>query len=81
MMKHIAVVAAALLGAPALVQESSEEQMTRIGEVLAGMKCEVGPANVQVEDGSFDLDDVICADGQQHINLDAGHAVTERRKE
>ena len=80
-MRYVAAIVLALIAAPAFAQEASEEQMTRIGEVLAGMKCEVGPANVQVEDGSFDLDDVICADGQQHINLDAGHAVTERRKE
>lgn len=81
MMKHIAVIAAALLGAPAMAQEASEEQMTRIDEVLAGMKCEVDPASVEVEDGTFDLDDVICADGQYDIKLDANYAVADQRKE
>jgi hypothetical protein len=74
------VLALALAPAAALAQ-ASDEQQAKIDEVQAGMQCEVDPANVEVEDGSFDLDDVMCADGQYDIVLDAGYAVTERRKE
>jgi hypothetical protein len=80
-MKYVAALTLALIAAPALAQEASEEQQTRIDEVLAGMQCEVDPANVEVDDGNFDLDDVICADGQYDIKLDANFAVIEQRKE
>ena len=62
------------LAPAAALAEATEEQQARIDEVLAGMQCEIDPANVEVED-------VICADGQYDILLDAGHAVTERRNE
>ena len=55
--------------------------MAKIDEVLAAKTCEVDPANVEVEDADFDLDDVMCADGQYDIKLDANFAVTEERKE
>jgi len=80
-MRYAAALVLALTGAPVLAQEASDEQMTRIDEVLAGLQCEVDPANVEVDDGTFDLDDVICADGQYDIKLDANYAVTEQRKE
>jgi hypothetical protein len=80
-MRYAAALALVLIAAPALAQEASEEQQAKIDEALAAMQCEVDPANVEVEDGSFDLDDVMCADGQYDIVLDAGYAVTERRKE
>lgn len=79
-MKYAAM-ALVLIAAPALAQEASEEQQTRIDEVLAGMQCEVDPANVEVDDGVFDLDDAMCADGQYDIKLDANFAVIEQRKE
>ena len=76
------LMALAVMAAPAVAYaEASGEQQAKIDEVLAGMQCEVDPANVEVEDGSFDLDDVMCADGQYDIVLDAGYAVTARRKE
>ncbi len=83
-MKKIIIAAAALAFVPfvAVAQEGpTEEQMARIDEVLAAKSCEVDPANVEVEDGVFDLDDVMCADGQYDIKLDADYAVTEERKE
>ena len=62
----------ALVAAPAAaLAQASDEQQAKIDEVLAGMHCEVDPANVEVEDGSFDLDDVMCADGQYDVKLDA----------
>jgi hypothetical protein len=76
----LTALAAMALPAAALAQ-ATDEQQAKIDEVLAGMQCEVDPANVEVGDGGFDLDDVICADGQYDVELDASYAVTERRKE
>jgi hypothetical protein len=80
-MKHVAVVALVLAAGAVSAQEASEEQMARIDETLAAMRCEVDPAEVDVDEGVFDLDDVICADGQYDIKLDANYAVIEQRKE
>lgn len=78
------LLAAALLAAPFAAfadDDPTAEQMERIDAVLAEKQCEVDPANVDVEDGIFDLDDVMCATGQYDIKLDADFAVTEERKE
>jgi len=83
-MRNLVLTAAALAFAPfaALADQGpSDEQMTRIDEVLKAKSCEVDPANVEVEDGIFDLDDVMCASGQDDIKLDENYAVTEERKE
>ena len=79
------IIAAAVVGLlpfAALADEGpTAEQIAKIDETLAAKKCEVDPANIEVDDGVFDLDDVICADGQYDIKLDATYAVTEERKE
>ncbi|WP_395540489.1 PepSY domain-containing protein [Neotabrizicola sp. sgz301269] len=69
--------------APAWAEaEVTPEQITSIDAALAAMTCEVDSANIEVEeDGSFDLDDVICADGQYDIKLNADFTEKERRKE
>ena len=69
------------LAAPAFAQDATPEQITAIDEALAAMQCEVDSDNIEVEDGMFDLDDVICADGQYDVKLDANYAEVERRKE
>ncbi|MFC0278315.1 PepSY domain-containing protein [Falsigemmobacter intermedius] len=62
--------------------KATAEQIAKIDEVLAAMKCEVDSDNIEVEDdGSFDLDDVICADGQYDVKLNADFTEKERRKE
>lgn len=68
---------------PALADaDPTAEQITAIDAALAAMTCEVDPANIEVEDdGSFDLDDVICADGQYDVKLNADYSEKERRKE
>ena len=64
-MKRTLIAALALVAAPALAfAQATDEQQARIDETLASMQCEVDPANVEVEEGVFDLDDVMCADGQ-----------------
>ena len=82
-MKAVLFVLAAAIAAPslAMAQEVTEEHMARIDEVLTAKQCEVDPANVEVEDDGFDLDDVMCASGQYDIKLDANFTVLEERKE
>lgn len=76
------LIAGLLVAAPGLaLAEASEAEVAKVDAVLAAMQCEVDPANIEVDDGGFDLDDVICADGQYDIKLDAGYKVTEQRKE
>lgn len=83
-MKHLLAAAAlSVFALPALADdEATPEQIAKINEVLAAMTCEVDDDNIEVEDdGSFDLDDVICADGQYDIKLNADFTEKERRKE
>ena len=62
--------------------EATAEQIAAIDAALAAMTCEVDSDNIEVEDdGSFDLDDVICADGQYDVKLNADYSEKERRKE
>ena len=70
-------------GAPAFADtDPTADQVAQIDETLAAMTCEVDADNIDVEDdGSFDLDDVICADGQYDIKLNADFTEKERRKE
>lgn len=71
------------LALPALADEKpTAEQITKIDAALAAVSCEVDADNIEVEaDGSFDLDDVICADGQYDVKLGADYTEKERRKE
>lgn len=62
--------------------DPTAEQIAKIDEVLAAMSCEIDPDDIDVEaDGSFDLDDVMCADGQYDIKLNADFTEKSRRKE
>jgi hypothetical protein len=82
MKSFLAAAAFALVPAAATADEPpTDEQMARIDEVLAARQCEVDPANIEMEDDGFDLDDVMCASGQYDIRLDAAFAVVEERKE
>ena len=82
MKQTIAAAALAFLPFAALAADGpTDEQMAKIDEVLTAKSCEVDPANVEVEDGAFDLDDVMCASGQYDIKLDASYAITDERKE
>ncbi|PJN95691.1 hypothetical protein CNY89_06980 [Amaricoccus sp. HAR-UPW-R2A-40] len=72
----------ALLIAPAAFAQATPEQLAQIDTLLAAEQCEVDHANVEVEDGGgFDLDDVMCADGQYDIKLGPDMTIAERRKE
>jgi hypothetical protein len=81
-MKRLALaILLAGIAAPALADEATSEQISAIDTALEAMTCEIDPANIEVEEGMFDLDDVQCADGQYDIKMDASYTVTERRKE
>lgn len=83
-MKHVLIVATVtLFAAPAFAQDDpTQEQIAQIDNMLSSMTCEVDPDNIEIEDdGSFDLDDVMCADGQYDIRLNADFSEAERRKE
>lgn len=69
------------LATPAFAQDATPEQIAAIDAALAEVQCEVDSANIEVEDGIFDLDDVICADGQYDVKMDAEYKELERRKE
>ncbi len=77
-----ALAALALLAVPALANEPDAETIERITAMLAEMQCEIDPEDIELEgDGTYDLDDVMCADGQYDMKLDADLNVTERRAE
>lgn len=80
-MKPILAAAALMLLAASAFAEATAEQIAAIDAKLAEMQCEVDPDNIEMEDGGFDLDDVICADGQYDIAMDADLNITEQRKE
>lgn len=59
------------------------ETVEKIMAMLTEMKCQMDPADIELEDdGGFDLDDVICEGGNQFdIKLDAELNETARRAE
>ncbi|MEZ0000314.1 hypothetical protein [Sinorhizobium fredii] len=76
------VVLAVLLGAPlALHAEEISADKQAIADMLAAMKCEVDPANIDAGAEGYELDDVFCSDGQYDMNLNADLTVADKRKE
>ena len=62
--------------------EIPEETVTQIMNMLEGMNCQMVASDIEIEDdGGFELDDVMCEDGQYDIELDADLNETNRRKE
>ena len=83
MRKILLATALSALALPALADDKpTADQIAKIDAALAAMQCEVDSDNIEVEaDGSFDLDDVICADVQYDVKLNADFTEKERRKE
>ena len=82
-MKYI-VLAATLLAAPALAESHAipQETVDAIMAKLEEMKCQMDAGDIEMEDGGYDLDDVICEGGNQFdITLDADMNETGRRAE
>jgi hypothetical protein len=54
----------------------------KIEAMLAAMECQMDPADIEVEDDGYDLDDVICKGGDQFdIKLDKNLNEVSRRAE
>ncbi|WP_135506768.1 PepSY domain-containing protein [Roseovarius aestuariivivens] len=84
MKKAIAFIAAALLAAPAFAggHGVDEETIAKIEAMLAEMECQMDPADIEVEDTGYELDDVICKGGNQFdIELDKDLNEVARRAE
>ena len=81
----VACAAAALVAAPAFANDDdpTPEAVTAIEAKLAEMSCQMDPDDIEVEDdGTYDLDDVICEGGNQFdIVLDADFNEVSRRAE
>ena len=73
-----------LFAGPALsaAHAIDESTVVAIEAKLAEMKCQMDPADIEMEDGGYELDDVICEGGQQmDIELDAELNEVGRRLE
>ena len=81
-MTHACAAAPALIALSLADPTATADQSVQINTLLASMTCQSDPDNSEAEDaGGFDLDNVICADGQHDIKLNAAYAVLEQRKE
>lgn len=83
---RLSIIAAALFALPlaagAQDAEVPEETVTEIMTMLEGMNCQMVASDIEPEEGGgFELDDVMCEDGQYDIELDAELQVTGRRAE
>ncbi|MGB0661559.1 MAG: PepSY domain-containing protein [Mangrovicoccus sp.] len=81
----LATTAAALLVATSAFADGhavSPETVAKIEAMLAEMKCQMDPDDIEVEDGGYELDDVICEGGKQFdIELDKDLKEVGRRAE
>lgn len=86
-MKKLAALgfASALLmvaGSPAMASdEATAEDIEKINALLAGIQCEMDEDDIEKEDDGFELDDVLCVDGQFDIDLDSDFNIVEKRAE
>ncbi|GIT88938.1 MULTISPECIES: PepSY domain-containing protein [Roseobacter] len=83
MKKLFALTAAVLISAPAFASEGPDAAtVEKIEAMLAAMECQMDPADIEVEDDGYELDDVICKGGDQFdITLDKDLNETGRRAE
>lgn len=71
-----------VVGGPVWASDDlTEEEVERINTVLGAMQCEMDDDDIEKEDDGYDLDDVLCAEGQFDIKLDSDFAVVEKRAE
>lgn len=84
MKRIISTCAAFALASPlwAASHEIPQETVDAIMAKLADMNCQMAPDDIEMEDGGYDLDDVICEGGNQFdITLDGELNETGRRAE
>lgn len=82
----ISVLAFFVLSTPAVASNQSgdipSETVAQIMEKLDGMKCQMVADDIELEDGVYELDDVICEGGNQYdIKLDTDLNEISRRAE
>jgi hypothetical protein len=78
----VAVLALALAQPPAANAQDDEvasESVEQINAMLSEMQFH--PSDIEAEDGGYELDDVMCADGQYDIDLESEMDVTNKQKE
>ena len=83
-MKHaFAFIAAVALAGPAFASDDIDEETTqKIMDMLTEIECQMDPADIEVEDDGYELDDVICKGGNQFdIELDKDLNEVGRRAE
>jgi hypothetical protein len=86
-MKYLMTLAlAGLLAVPAFAAHEDDhpdaETIAKIEALLADMECQMDPDDIELDDGGYDLDDVICKGGKQFdIKLNANFEVIEQREE
>ena len=83
MKKTFATILAMTLAAPAFADGHVDaETVEKIEAMLAEMECQMDPADIEVEDDGYELDDVICKGGNQFdIELDKDLNEVGRRAE
>ncbi|PPD30039.1 MAG: hypothetical protein CTY20_04630 [Hyphomicrobium sp.] len=87
-MLRVVVAALALLMVPTLAiakkeekkAEATKEQIAKIDAALKADGCEGGDIDVG-KDGSFEVDDVKCKDGQYDVKLDKDFKIMGKKKE
>jgi hypothetical protein len=83
MMKKLVLMIAMCGAGPALASDEVDaETVTKIEAYLASIECQMDPDDIEVEDGGYELDDVICKGGLQFdIMLDKDLNEVSRRAE
>ncbi len=83
-MRHILLASAvAILSLPAFASdEVTPELVDKIEAFLTSIECQMDPSDIEVEEGGYELDDVICKGGDQFdITLDKDLNEIARRAE
>ncbi|ETX27295.1 hypothetical protein [Roseivivax isoporae] len=83
----LAALLAALCPVPASAQqdasrpETGRADIVRIMDVLAGIRCEIAPDDIEPTRSGYALHDVLCPDGRYEIVLDDSLQITDRRRQ
>lgn len=59
----------------------TQDEIDRINALLAEIQCEMDDDDIEKEGDVYELDDVLCVDGQFDIKLDADFNIVEKRAE
>lgn len=82
-MKKIVLICAMCVAGPVFAEDKPDAgTIAKIEAYLASIECQMDPDDIEVEDGQYDLDDVICKGGKQFdIVLDKDLNEVSRRAE